>query len=126
MIHTFSIAFSDDVTTTPTTYSATQTGDGQTNLDVLAASGVTNFNIACTMDVSEVKSVLINSDVTATGVFKSGSNVVQTMLFTANKPLLWQSAFPQSNPITGDFTSITISGTRYEDLSFKAYFLQDV
>ena len=126
MIHTFAIAFSDDENTTPTTYNSTLSGDGQTNLDVLVASGSTNFSIACNVDVSEVKSVLINSDVTATGVFKSGSNVVQTMLFSANKPLLWQSEFPQSSPITGDFTSITISGTRDEDLSFKAYFLQDV
>ena len=126
MIHTFSISFSDDENTTPTKYDSTQSGDGQTNLDVLAASGVTNFNIACTMDVSEIKSVLINSNLTATGVFKNGSTVVQTMLFTENKPLLWQSEFPQSNPITGDFTSITISGTRDADLAFKAYFLQDV
>ena len=126
MIHTLSIAFSDDETSTPTTYTSTQSGDGQTNLDVLVASGSTNFSIACAMDVSEVKSVFINSDVTATGVFKNGSTVVQTMLFTENKPLLWQSAFPSSNPITGDFTSITISGTTAADLSFKGYFLQDV
>lgn len=126
MVHTFSIDFSDDENTAATNYTSAETGDGQTNLNVLASSGSSNLNIACNMDVSEIKSMFINSDVTATGVFKSGSTVIQTMLFTANKPLLWQNAFPQSNPITGDFTSITISGTRNEDLSFKAYFLQDV
>lgn len=125
MIHTLSISFSDDVNTTATLYTATQSGDGQTNLEVSIPSGSSNFVSACNIDISETKGVLINSDINATIVFKSGSIVSQTMNFSGNKPLLWQAGFPNANPITGDFTQISITSAT-GDMMLRAYFLQDV
>lgn len=125
MIHTFSIAFADDENTTATTYTSTQSGDGQTNLDVTIPSGSSNFLISCPIDISEVKSVLINSDINATLVFKSGASTVQSVTFSGSKPLLFQNGFPTSNPLTGDFTHISVTSATGE-MNLKAYFLIDV
>lgn len=125
MIHTFSLAFTDDENTSATVYASTQSGDGQTNIDVLIPSGQSNYPVAVNIDISEVKGVLINSDIDATLLFKYGGATVQTMVFSGNKPLLWQAGFPNTNPITGDFTGVIVSSTTGE-MKLKAFFLQNV
>ena len=125
MTHNLAIAFSDDENSTPVDYSSTQSGDGQTNIAVGIPSGSANFSISCPIDISEIKSVLINSDINATIQFKSGSSLVQSMSFSGNKPLLWQAGFPNTNPITGDFTQISVTSAT-GDMNLKAFFLQDV
>ena len=126
MIHKLAIAFSDDENSTPVDYSSTQSGDGQTNIAVGIPSGSANFSISCPIDISEIKSVLINSDINATIQFKSGSSLVQSMSFSGNKPLLWQAGFPNSNPITGDTITAVNIVSASGDMAFKAYFLMDV
>ena len=126
MTHKLAIAFSDDENSTPVDYSSTQSGDGQTNIAVEIPSGSSNFSISCPIDISEIKGVLINSDINATIQFKSGSSLVQSMNFSGNKPLIWQDGFPNSNPITGDTITAVNIVSASGDMAFKAYFLMDV
>lgn len=125
MIHTFAVSFSDDDNSTPVIYTSTASGDGQTNVDVFVASGASNHDIVAVIDISEVKSLLINSDITAGITFKSGANTVQSMTLSGNKPLLWQEGFPNTCPITGDFTKIVVTSAT-ADLNVKGFFLNNV
>jgi hypothetical protein len=111
--------------TSPTTFNSSQTFDGQFALEVAVPAASTNFSIICPVDASQVKSVVMWASADCTVVCKaSGGSTVNTFVFTADKPLIWQFGFPTSNPVTGDYATLEVTCT--PAVLLTGYFGQDV
>ena len=111
--------------TSPTTFNSSQTFDGQFALEVAVPAASTNFSIICPVDASQVKSVVMWASAACTVVCKDGAGAtVNTFVFTADKPLIWQFGFPTSNPVTGDYATIEVTCT--PAVLLTGYFGQDV
>ena len=97
---------------TPSTFSSTQTFDGQVSIAVDVPAASSNFSIICPLSSSTIKSVVLWCDAAATAVFKtSGGVTTDTFVFTANKPLLWQLGYPTSCPITANCATVEVTTT---------------
>jgi hypothetical protein len=121
--HTAGISFSAN-NGTPTSFTVTQSSDGEINLDVTIAAAASSFAVVCAIDASQVKSILMYSDAAMTVVTKNGASTVDTFTLVANKPLFWQNGMPTSCPITGDCTTLSVTSTPGGNL--KLYVLEDV
>lgn len=108
--HTIGLTFAKDGSSV-TQFSSSESWDGEINLDVTIAANASNFSVICPISATNVKSVLIVATAAMTVVTKNGATTVDTFTFAANKPLLWQSGFPNSNPLTGDATTLSVTST---------------
>lgn len=121
--HNAGISFSAN-NGTPTSFTVTQSADGEVNLDVTIAPAASNFAVVCPIDASQVKSILMYSDAAMTVVTKNGATTVDTFTLSANKPLFWQFGMPINSPITGDCTALAVTSTPGGTL--KLFVLEDV
>lgn len=110
---------------TPTSFTSSQTFDGQVSVQVDVPAASSNFSIICPLDASQIKSVILWSTAAATVVTKtSGGATVDTFVMTADKPLLWQFGYPTSCPITGDCATLEVTTT--PGCTLTGYFGEDV
>lgn len=108
--HTVAYNFSKDGSAL-TSFSSSESQDGEINLDVTIAAGASAFSIICPITQTAAKSIFINCDANMTVVTKNGATTVDTFTFVANKPLIWQVGFPTTCPFTADFTTLAVSST---------------
>lgn len=108
--HTVGYNFSKDGSAV-TSFSSSESQDGEVNLDVTIAAGASAFSVLCHVTQTAVKSIFINCDAAMTVVTKNGASTVDTFTFVANKPLIWQNGFPTSCPFTADFTTLAVTST---------------
>lgn len=108
--HTVAYNFSKDGSAV-TSFSSSESQDGEINLDVTIAPGASSFSVICPVTQAVVKSIFINCDANMTVVTKNGASAVDTFTFVANKPLIWQVGFPTTCPFTADFTTLAVSST---------------
>lgn len=105
-------------------FTASQTADGSSAAEVVIAPGASSFQVIFPIDASQVRSVIMWADATMTVLTKNGGSTVDTFSLLANKPLLWQTGFPTSSPITGDCSHFHVSSTPGGNL--YVYVLEDV
>lgn len=110
---------------TPVNFTSSQTFDGQVSIQVDVPASSTNFSIVCPVTSSLLQSVVLWADAACTIVTKdSGGTTVDTFSMTANKPLLWQTGFPTSCPITGNFATMEV--TCVSAVTVTGYFGENV
>jgi hypothetical protein len=108
--HTVAYNFSKDGSAV-TSFSSSESQDGEINLDVTIAAGASAFSVICPITQTVVKSIFINCDADMTVLTKNGAATVNTFTFLANKPLIWQVGFPTTCPFTADFTTLAVSSS---------------
>lgn len=108
--HTIGLTFAKDGSSV-TQFSSSESWDGEINLDVTIAANASNFTVICPISSTNVKSVMVVASAAMTVVTKNGATVVDTFNFVANKPLLWQSGFPTTCPLSGDATTLSVTST---------------
>jgi|688.fasta_scaffold313952_2 hypothetical protein len=108
--HTVAYNFSKDGSAL-TSFTSSESQDGEINLDVTIAAGASAFSVLCPITQTAVKSIFINCDADMTVVTKNGATTVNTFTFVGNKPLIWQVGFPTTIPFSGDFTTLAVSSS---------------
>jgi hypothetical protein len=108
--HTVAYNFSKDGSSV-TSFSSSESQDGEINLDVIIAPGASAFSVLCHVTQSVTKSIFIQCDANMTVITKNGATTVDTFTFLANKPLIWQVGFPTTCPFTADFTTFAVSSS---------------
>ena len=108
--HTVAYNFSKDGSAL-TSFSSSESQDGEINLDVTIAAGASAFSVLCPITQTVVKSIFINCSADMTVVTKNGATTVNTFTFVANKPLIWQVGFPTAIPFSADFTTLAVSSS---------------
>lgn len=110
---------------TPSSFNSSQTFDGQVSIQVDVPAASSSFSIICPVDVSQLKSVVLWATDACTVVAKnSGGSTVDTFVFAANKPLIWQDGYPTSNPVSGDYATLEVTCT--PAVTLTGYFGEDV
>lgn len=86
--------------------------------DTIPTGTVTDREINCAIDTSQLKLILITCDKNVTLEANSGSAADFTLTISADKPFLWYSGCGITNPITADVTKFyaTASGSGTGDL----------
>lgn len=110
--------------TASASFVAEQTADGSANYQVVIAPAASNFSIVCPIKASVVKSIVMYADAAMTVVTKSGASTVNTFALVANKPLIWQTGYPVTCPITGDCDTLSVTSTPGGNLNLSL--LEDV
>ena len=103
---------------------AEQTADGSANYQVVIAPAASAFTVICPIDASQVRSIVMFSDAAMTVLTKSGASTVNTFALVANKPLIWQTGYPVTCPITGDCDTLSVTSTPGGNLNLSL--LEDV
>lgn len=83
--------------------------DGETNRNLTVPASTTDFRTNIAIDVSEVKSLYIHSDVSVTIETNSSSAPDDTLTVAAGKPLVWYTGCGLANPLTTDVTDFYIT-----------------
>ena len=91
--------------------SVSVTADGEINADVALTASQANKQVDVAIDVSDLKSLLISSDVNCTVYTNaaSGGSPDQTIAITADKPLIWNQYSGLENPLDTDVTALYIT-----------------
>ena len=108
--HSFIINFQSDNGTSQS-LTTTQTNDGALTASVVIPAASSNLQVIFPLTATLVRSVLMWTDAAMTVVNKNGASTVNTFTMVASKPLIWQTGFPYTNPITGDFTHLHVTST---------------
>lgn len=74
---------------TPRTQTNTYTGTGLLQIDETITTGQSDYLIACTLDVSTIKSIWICSDKAVTLETNNGAAPSNTITLKANVPYVW-------------------------------------
>lgn len=96
----------------------TKTEDACSEISDLAIAGpVTNRLIACTLDVSEIKAIIIVCSEDATLKTNSSGSPDNTLTLKANEPYIWWVNAPWTNVLTVDVTALylTVAATASTD-----------
>lgn len=107
----------------PNTYSGIQSTATTTPTDIsvierTVAAGLTNQTLTCNIDVSQLQTIFIYTDRTATIYTNatSGGAPAHTLTFVANKPLAWVNGMPNANPFAStDVTTLYITNADTEN-----------
>ena len=89
-----------------------QTSGAETNLAEPIPAESTDLVVAWGQDVSQVKSLLVYSDMDLTVKTYNGASLVSTIALLANVPLVWQTGgyYTLTNVgFSGDFTQVKVS-----------------
>lgn len=98
----------------------TEVGGTELSIDTSVAANTTNGLIACTIDVSELQSLVLKADKDCTLETNSGSSPAATIALKANVPLVWsKSAGYFANPfgstdVTAFYLTTGASTTAFE------------
>lgn len=93
-------------------------------MDVVVAEGVTTQRTELALDVEQVASFYIVSDVDVTLRFLTNSTPIVVPL-TANVPFFWTSDGNYENPLTSDVTALRLANDGTSDATVKLRFLID-
>jgi hypothetical protein len=87
------------------------TGSAELNVSEAIADSSTDLEVALVIDVSVLKSIVIQSDQDITVETNSGSSPADTFTILANNPLAWNSNGPLPNPFASatDVTALFIT-----------------
>jgi hypothetical protein len=102
------------------------TSDSEINVDVVIASATTNGQIVCAIDISELKSIVLNSTKDVTVKTNDGSSPDDTFTLKANNPLVWNSESPTANPFSADITDLYVTNASGADATVQVRALLDV
>lgn len=94
------------------TATATTTPTSIIDIERTVAAGLTNQTFTCSIDVSQLQTLFIYTDTTATIYTNatSGGAPAHTLTFVANKPLAWVNGCPNANPFAStDVTTLYIT-----------------
>lgn len=95
-------------------------------IDEAIADSTTDGQVACTVDISQLKAVIIMSDQDVT--LKTNSDSVPDDIFTllANVPLVWTSDYlAVASIFSADITNFYLSNASGSTANFKAIFIID-
>jgi len=102
------------------------TSDSEINVDVVIASATTNGQIVCAIDISELKSIVLNSTKDVTVKTNDGSTPDDTFTLKANNPLVWNNESPTANPFSADITDLYVTNASGADATVQVRALLDV
>lgn len=100
---------------------------GEKNLDITLTAAQANKLYEITLDVSEMKSLVVDSpSSTITIKTNSSGSPVQTLTIEAGIPLVWHHESGLPNPLTTDVTALYVSTAATVAVSAKFRALEDV
>lgn len=102
------------------------TADGEINADIAVPGPSTDLVANLSLDVSEMKSLLIVSDQDVTIKTNSLGSPDDTLALQADEPVVWWSTGVFANPLTVDVTSLHIVNAGSTAATVKLRALQDV
>jgi hypothetical protein len=103
----------------------TFTGESEANVSVSVPDSSTDFEITLGIDISEIKSIVINSDQVVTLETNSGSAADDTFALTADNPLVWNVDSPAANPFSADITALFVTNSSGSAATFNVRCLLD-
>jgi hypothetical protein len=106
--HTLTRAWSGDNGSTVSYRVSMQAGQ-EINVSEATLDESAPMTVACAIDQSQLKSILINCDKDATVVAKLASSTVDTFTMKANQPIAWASGDPGACPLTGDIDNFVVT-----------------
>lgn len=100
---------------------------GEVNIDETVPAS-SNIVVACNIDVSALKSIYISSDQTVTLTTNDDGTPDDTLVITADKPLVWYTGCGLPNPFDSAVDVVTIKATRGSagNAALKIRVVQDV
>lgn len=119
--HTVSTAWSNGSKSISKTVSLD--GDTETNLDVIVPDGTTDQAETVSIDVSELLSVFIVSNVDVTLETNDGTTPDDTIPLKAGIPYLWQSGGYFTNLLTADVTAFYFTNASGQQARIQLRFL---
>lgn len=105
--HNFTLAWSRSGESISKT--VTVTADSEYNADIPLTASQADEQVAATLDVSEIKSIFISSDVDVTLETNSSSAPDETLSITADEPFVWRTGSGVTNPLETDITALYLT-----------------
>lgn len=105
--HNFTLAWSRSGESISKT--VTVTADSEYNADIPLTASQADEQVAATLDVSEIKSIFISSDVDVTLETNSSSAPDETLSITADEPFVWRTGSGVVNPLETDITALYLT-----------------
>ncbi len=87
------------------TKTVSKTASQEINIEETIPDSSTDLEVAISLDVSAIKSLLISSDQAITIETNSGSTPSDTLTPSADEPVIWWDGSEFSNPLTTDITT---------------------
>jgi len=100
--------------------------DGEKNIDVTLTASQTNKRVVIAIDVSEVKSLMIDSKTNVSIKTNSTSSPAQTLTIVPGYPWVWTVESGLSNPLSTDITDLYITNADASTGLVTLRVLQDI
>ncbi len=100
-------------------------GDGSDIRDLSIADGLTDQEVVMTVDVSQLKALMITSDQAVTLETNNATSPIDTFALKANEPLIWWTGSLFTNPLTADVTKFFVTNASGKTANVKIVSLQD-
>lgn len=94
-------------------------------IDEAVPTPSTDLQIACDVDVSQMKSCIMQCDQDVTVETNSGSSADETFALKAGAPYIWSTDACFTNKFATDLTDLFITNASGTACTFKAVFLVD-
>jgi hypothetical protein len=101
-------------------------GDNQLAISQVIPSGSTNLEILAAIDVSQLKMLILKSDVACTVKTNSSGSPTDTINLVAGVPLVWCTGDYYTNKITADVAKFFVTVPGVADCNFQVIALMDV
>ena len=100
------------------------TDEGDITLEVAVADGQTNKLVACELDVSQCKALVLFASVAMTLKTNNSSTPADTIALPAGIPLVYGGDAEETNPLGTDVTALYLTNSSGSDgtFQFKAIF----
>lgn len=121
LTHKVGQSYSDDSGTVTSTV-ATYTDDSEVALDASVPASTTNKEYDLAVSKTDIKSMVLYSDVAVTIKTNSSSTPQETIALAAKQSLIWASDHSETCPFANDVTKFFISnaGTAAANVKFRA------
>lgn len=84
-------------------------GDSQTSINVAVPDSTSDQLVVFSLDVSQIKSIYIKSDVDMTLETNDGTTPADTLVLVANEPYIWWSGSLFTNLLATDVTALYLT-----------------
>lgn len=121
---TLNIQYSITGLGSPISKTKSVTDEGDVTLEVAVADGQTNKLVACELDVSQCKALVLMATVAMTLKTNSSGSPADTIALSANVPLVYSGDAAETNPLGTDVTALYLTNASGTDGTFhmKAIF----
>lgn len=104
------------------------TADQETNVEVTVAGSTTDDQVDVAIDISDLKSIYMETDQDLTVETNSGSTPDDTFTLKANMPMTWNTDSSLPNPFASatDVTALYLTNAGSTAATFRMKVLQDV